>query len=158
MLPMLQLLFNHQAWADAVMLDTVAKHNPTFDDEILRKTLHHIAVVQRAFLSLFLERPFDIQKELAVPASGGDFISLSRQTHAEAITFVNGVEEARLSRAIDVPWFPGLRISLGEAMMQVVIHSQSHRGQCALRLRTLGTEPPITDFIVWLKDRPAPQW
>jgi uncharacterized damage-inducible protein DinB len=42
--------------------------------------------------------------------------------------------------------------------MQVVMHSQSHRGQCASRLRAAGGQPPTLDFIVWLKDRPAPVW
>ncbi len=33
------------------------------------------------------------------------------------------------------------------------------RGQNATRLRELGGEPPLTDYIAWLwKGRPAPDW
>ncbi len=54
----------------------------------------------------------------------------------------------------EMPWLLA-RVSIREAMMQVVMHSQHHRGQCASRLRVFGGTPPTLDFIVWLKDRPA---
>ena len=40
----------------------------------------------------------------------------------------------------------------------VCMHSHGHRSQCATKLRALGGEPPRLDFILWLKDRPAPVW
>ena len=43
-------------------------------------------------------------------------------------------------------------------MMQVAMHSLGHRAQCATRLRALGGNPPNTDFILWLKERPAADW
>ncbi|MBL8232675.1 MAG: hypothetical protein JNL98_29525 [Bryobacterales bacterium] len=45
----------------------------------------------------------------------------------------------------------GLNPSLAEAWMQVVMHSQNHRGQCLTRLRELGAKPPTLDYILWLK-------
>ena len=39
------------------------------------------------------------------------------------------------------------------------MHSHYHRGQNATRFRELGGEPPMTDFIVWLRDgQPAARW
>jgi uncharacterized damage-inducible protein DinB len=38
------------------------------------------------------------------------------------------------------------------------MHSHGHRAQCATRLRLLGGTPPAMDFILWLKDRPVPDW
>jgi uncharacterized damage-inducible protein DinB len=44
-------------------------------------------------------------------------------------------------------------------MHQVVMHSQGHRAQNALRLRALGGAAPLTDYILWiLNDRPTPVW
>jgi len=51
------------------------------------------------------------------------------------------------------------KISIGEALTQAAMHSHYHRGQNATRLRELGGEPPMTDYIVWLwKGRPQPAW
>jgi len=39
------------------------------------------------------------------------------------------------------------------------MHSTHHRGQVNARLRELGGEPPLADFIVWLWwGRPAASW
>ena len=53
MLDMIRSLYAHQAWADASIIAAVAKHQVAARDETLRKNLHHIVVVQRAFVALF---------------------------------------------------------------------------------------------------------
>ena len=155
MIEMMQSLFHHQEWADTTLLRAVQAHVKAENDSQLRSTLHHIVTVQRAFLSLFLERPFDMQKELEVPASLAEEERLFIDTHREELSFVTSLGESDLARVIEMPWIPGSRPSLAEALIQVVMHSQNHRGQCLSRLRTLGCTPPTLDFIIWLKDRPA---
>jgi uncharacterized damage-inducible protein DinB len=154
---MLNALFKHQAWADAAILQTVRARPEAGKDEKLHATLHHIVMVQRAFLSLFLGRPFDMQKELQAPESLDDLERLFRDSHSEELSFVSTLQEADLTRVIEMPWLDS-RPSLAEALMQVVMHSQNHRGQSLSRLRTLGGDPPTLDFIIWLKERPAPKW
>jgi uncharacterized damage-inducible protein DinB len=49
--------------------------------------------------------------------------------------------------------------SVGETFLQVVLHSQHHRGQICTRLRECGVEPPLVDYIAWLwTARPGPSW
>jgi uncharacterized damage-inducible protein DinB len=49
--------------------------------------------------------------------------------------------------------------TIGEACFQVTSHSTYHRGQVNARLRELGAEPPLVDYIAWLWfDRPAAEW
>jgi uncharacterized damage-inducible protein DinB len=39
------------------------------------------------------------------------------------------------------------------------MHSAHHRGQALRRLRELGVEPPLCDFIVWIwTGRPDADW
>jgi uncharacterized damage-inducible protein DinB len=45
---------------------------------------------------------------------------------------------------------------VAQAIVQVCMHSQGHRAQCAKMLRRLGGAPPMTDFILWLANRAAP--
>ena len=140
------------------MLAAVRAHPAANDDEKLRQTLHHILVVQRAFVSIFLKRPFDMAAELQPPESLDALAARFRDTHTEELAFVKSLDEPSLARVIDMSWLPGARLTLAQTLMQVLMHSQAHRGQCASRLRAARGEPPTLDFIVWLKDRPAPVW
>jgi len=157
MIDMINALYKHQAWADAAILQAVRAHPEAEKDEKLPITLHHIVMVQRAFLSLFLVRPFDMQKELQAPESLADLERLFRDSHSEELSFVSKLQQADLTRVIELPWIDS-RPTLAEALMQVVMHSQNHRGQSLSRLREIGGNPPTLDFILWLKDRPAPKW
>lgn len=47
--------------------------------------------------------------------------------------------------------------TLSESVLQVALHSTYHRGQINARLRELGGDPPLVDFIVWIwRGRPSP--
>jgi uncharacterized damage-inducible protein DinB len=157
-LPLLSELFDHQAWADASMLGAVRACPAAYEDEKLRQTLHHMITVQRAFLAVFVKWPLDLNAELKPPESLDVLVARFRETHPAEIAFVKGLDDASLTRVIETPWLPGAKLTLAQALMQVLLHSQSHRGQCASRLRAAGGEPPTLDFILWLKDRPAPAW
>jgi uncharacterized damage-inducible protein DinB len=157
-LPLFTDLFEHQAWADATMLATVRACPAAVDDEKVRQTLHHMITVQRAFLALFVKWPLDMAAELKAPETFDVLVARFRDTHPAEIAFAKDLTDASLTRVIEPPWFPGVKLTLPQAMLQVLMHSQAHRGQCATRLRAAGGQPPTLDFILWLKDRPAPAW
>jgi uncharacterized damage-inducible protein DinB len=156
MIPMLRSLIAHQEWADETMLSAIGNHPGSAGDDLMRTTLHHIVVTQRAFLSLFLQRPFDVQQEMRVPGSLDELADRFRETHAEEAGFVSNLEDSDLARVLPMPWIEGARPTVAEALMQVVMHSQHHRGQCASRLRALGGNPPMVDYILWIRDRDRP--
>lgn len=156
MIPMIRSLIAHQEWADDTMLSAVRSHPGAGEDEALRKTLHHVLVTQRAFLSLFLKRGFDVEQEMRAPGSFEELADLFRQAHAEEAEFVSKLEESELARVLPMPWIEGARPTVAEALMQVVMHSQHHRGQVASRLRALGGHPPMVDYILWIRDRARP--
>lgn len=158
MIEMLRSLYAHQAWADAAIFSAVRKNTCAAEDKRLLGTLHHISLVQRFFLSRFLDRPFDVQRELLQTPALNDYEQLFRATHSDFFTIVNHLDQAELSRVIEIPHLPDSHPTFAEALTQVVMHSQYHRGQCAARLRAVGGEPPMTDFIVWLNGRPAAIW
>ncbi len=60
-----------------------------------------------------------------------------------------------------IPWFPDppCIVTVAEALVQVAMHSQHHRGQCMTRLKDLGGEPKDVDWIIWLwKQKPEGRW
>jgi uncharacterized damage-inducible protein DinB len=79
----------------------------------------------------------------------------------DAAALLGVLDPARLEEIVTVPWFPSPHpaVRLLDTMHQVVLHSQGHRAQNALRLRQLGGAAPLTDYIVWiLAGRPTPLW
>jgi len=150
-------LFDHLVWADAAILKAVRGHAGAADDDEMRRVLHHIVLVQRVYLAILWNRPFDLEKEAQAPATFDALEALFRAAHAEAIAAVGALEESELARSVEMRFMPGLWFSMAEGLMQMVMHSQSHRGQCATRLRVLGGKAPITDFIMWVKERAKPE-
>jgi uncharacterized damage-inducible protein DinB len=153
MLTLFGELIRHQEWADETILKAVRDHEPAAEDRALRKALHHIVVTQRAFLSLFLSRAFDVAKEMKTPESLEGIEELFREAHADLARFVRGLDEGQLEGILPLPWIEGARPAVKQALMQVVMHSQHHRGQAASRLRELGGKPPMVDYILWVRDQ-----
>jgi uncharacterized damage-inducible protein DinB len=155
MLGMLQDLVQHKNHANEVLLRAITEHEPAASDTELRRLLHHVILANRFWLFLFLDHPFDVDRESQVPESLQAVATLYRKTHKQESEWIIGLRESDLQRTLATPFIPDRSFSLPQALMQVCMHSHGHRAQCATRLRSLGGNPPATDFILWLKDRPA---
>lgn len=86
---------------------------------------------------------------------------MMRDYHDDAVSFVDALPAARLTMPLDNPAAPSRAapVTLGESLLQCVMHSQYHRGQNATRLRELGVNPPMTDLIAWYwSGRERPRW
>jgi uncharacterized damage-inducible protein DinB len=151
---LIQSLFAHMAWADTAILKAVAAHDGAFGDDQLRKWLHHIVVVQVFFLSLFQQRPFDMEGAKQVPGATDEMERRFQEAHADGAAYTARLDEAELARTIEFPVaaFKDFHPTVRDALMQVVMHSEHHRAQVAMRLRALGGAPPVTDYIIWVRD------
>jgi uncharacterized damage-inducible protein DinB len=160
--PLLRDFCGHQVWADAEQWRAIGAHAAARDDKAIRDRLHHIAIVQRAFLWATGDR--NEQFVFTTPADFSAFEDLkayAREHHDRVSAFIASVADGRLSEPVVIPWFqdPPLTLTVAEALTQCAMHSHYHRGQNATRLRELGGEPPATDLIVWYwKGRPAADW
>jgi uncharacterized damage-inducible protein DinB len=153
-------LYGHQEWADALHWTALAARPGALEDPAIRERLHHIHLVQRAFLDTLRGRPF-APRPLESYAAMAEIRDEARFFHAEARGFVAGLDEAGLARRVRIPWFedPPCEISVSEALTQAALHTHGHRAQNAARLRELGGAPPLSDLIVWYwQGRPAPRW
>jgi uncharacterized damage-inducible protein DinB len=132
----------------------------------LRELLLHLHGVQRAFLAVWTGRSLDVhhtgpadltEAQSAVRAYYHDLYAAIASFDAITLqrpVVMPGLEpyEQRVGRRFDAP-------TLGETMLQVVSHSTYHRGQVNVRLRELGGEPPLVDYIAWIWfGRPAADW
>jgi uncharacterized damage-inducible protein DinB len=155
---MLQDLARHKGHANASLLKAIQQHEPAAQDEELRKILHHILLANRFWLLLILGIPFTFEAESRLPDSLAAVATRYRETDEQEQEWISQLRESDLARTVQTPYIPGRSFSIAEALMQVCMHSQGHRAQCAIMLRRLGGTPPATDFILWLKERPAPNW
>jgi uncharacterized damage-inducible protein DinB len=158
MLGMLRDLVQHKAWASAALFTAIRKSDTASGDDALRALLHHIILANRFWLFSCLDRPFAVEQESRMPGQLAGIVDLFRETHDLEAEWMSAAGESDLSRRLEGPLIPGGSCSIAQACMQVCLHSQGHRSQCASRLRSLGGQPPVTDFIVWLTDRPQAQW
>src|SRR5262249_5801598 len=141
--------------ADMSMLRAVREHPPAMEDENVRTILLHILQVQRMFLAVCSKQPYDYHQESQVPSSFDELEQRFRETHPQEIALVDNLDGEALSKLVEFAPRPQWRITTGEALLQAVMHSQHHRGQVASRLRALGGNPPIVDFIIWAQNRPV---
>lgn len=163
---LLKDLFRQMEWADGLVWRTVLSTPSPAGDASIRNRLHHVHLVQRAFLHIWRGEPmdFDGTEHLA----GVDLARWGRAYHASARTFVEPITDKRLDSLVHLPWASraterlGINVTdprLGDTLMQVASHSTYHRGQVNARIRELRSEPPVADYIAWVwMGRPAASW
>ena len=153
-------LYGHQAWADAEHWRALEAHPRALEDKAIRKRLHHIHLTQRAFLCIVRGEELVIRKLEEFPTMSA-LKEYAKSNHEDAVNFLKNVSKERLGEIVTIPWFkdPPISLTVEQALTQAAMHSHYHRGQNASRLRELGGEPPLTDFIVWLwKEKPEARW
>ena len=158
MLALLRQLFQHQAYADAAMVNAIRRHDAAARDQELRTLLHHMLVAHRFWVHLSQGLPFTVEEEARVPESLELLVTRYRETQVQEREWLARSWDRDLVQTLESPFFSGRQIAVHDGLLQVCLHSQGHRSQCAARLRMLGGEPPPLDFILWLKDRPAAVW
>jgi len=154
-------LYAHQEWADAEHWRAFEAHPAALADKAILERLLHIHLVQHGFLWVTSPERTDFAfKKLDDFLSMGDLKKYAQQGLKEMTELLKKTDPDRMEEIIDVPWFkPPAKISVRHALTQAAMHSHYHRGQNATRLRELGGVPPMTDFIVWLRNgQPAAQW
>ena len=154
MLSMMEDLFRHKWWANANLLFAIQQHPPAAEDEELRKMLHHILFSNRFWLLTILEHPFVREDEMRIPADLARIIERFNVTEHLESEWLSKATESNLERMLQTRSSRlGVNVSVRQAILQICLHTQGHRAQCATRLRVLGGTPPGMDFVLWVKDQ-----
>lgn len=159
-------LYRHMEWADAAVWNSVLASETGQTDTRLQGYLNHLHVVQRAFLRVWRNEPRDAPYPIFNDAKL--ILSWGRAYYVEALAYLEALDDETVSEPMAVPWAEMVERRLGrspemttkgETALQVALHSQYHRGQINARLREVGAEPPLVDYIAWLwLGRPAARW
>jgi uncharacterized damage-inducible protein DinB len=161
-------LLRYMEWADARMWAAVTANDATKRDGEILKQLQHLHTVQRMFLGLWTRESLDAMTALASsqPFDLAALQQAARSYYERAQQFLAG--GARLVEHVEMPWLAEYERQLGmtfakptvaETVIQVVNHTTHHRAQVQARVRTLGGDPQLVDYIGWIWfGKPAPDW
>jgi uncharacterized damage-inducible protein DinB len=159
-------LLAHMEWADAHSWRAVRALPSAQSDDRLKWLFHHIHLVQSVYLQAWRGDPFVVTELTSYPDLAA-IEAWARPYYPAVSQFVDTVDASRFDEAVDFPWSAliaeqfgkVLPATLSESAWQVLSHTTYHRGQIAIRIRELGGQPPLVDFLVWVwGGRPAPQW
>lgn len=159
MISLLRDLLAHHAWADAVFFRAwVAAGAP--DDGELSRRVAHLVEVQEAFLAV-LKGGTPAEPDDGPPPGLEVLRARCRASHEVFAALARTLDEGSLLRTVRIPWFPDppCVVTVADALTQVCMHSQHHRGQNMTRLKALGGTPRNVDYIIWLwRQKPEPRW
>jgi uncharacterized damage-inducible protein DinB len=155
------------AWADATVWNTVLRSEPARADPRIQAWLHHIHTVQQAFLQIWRDEPLRFREPSEFP-DPESLCRWGREGHERYLAFWTQVTDDMLAREIRLPWAQEIGATanrtlahptLHQAGLQVAMHSTHHRGQVTARLRELGIDPPLIDYIAWVWwSQPEADW
>ena len=159
-------LIRHMEWADALIWKTVLSLSSLEHDGWIRERLHHVHSTQWAYGQLLRGQPVEIPALNSFP----DLRSIglwARQFYVMESARFERLDETELQRKVDFPqtaeivkrFGSAASPTVGESILQLIMHTTYHRGQLCRRLREAGGEPPSTDFISWIwMQRPPAAW
>lgn len=154
MLSMIQELMQHKAWANATLLRAIEQHPAAANDDELHKMLHHILVANRFWLLAVLGHPFDREHEMLIPQNLTAIIDRFGETERLEADWLSQASESDLERTLETRSSRlGIDVTVRQAILQICLHSQGHRPQCATRLRALGGTPQGTDYVLWIRGK-----
>ena len=140
-------LARHQAWADGEHWKLLHEHAALLEDAEIRKRLNHMLMAMRMLTAL--ARGENVDPSGWKDIEDGKELELAQQkANADAAAALEAIDLEKmiaLPRGPRGPW----EAPAGVLLLQAITHSQHHRGQNASRMRQLGVNPPMTDFVVW---------
>ena len=154
MLSMIEELMRHKWWANTSLLRAIEQNPAVAEDEELRKMLNHILFSNRFWLLTILGLPFDRESEMKLPENLAIIIDRFNETEHLESEWLARASESDLERTLETRSSRlGIDVSVRQALLQICLHTQGHRPQCATRLRALGGTPPGTDYVLWIKEQ-----
>jgi len=157
---------SYTEWADALVFSAIRGGGEAERDGKILVLVRHIVLVQNAFLSVLRRRPFASDETRSLDMAALE--EYARNVHRDAVQYHEELDSGMFERIVELPWqglvgeklgFEVRSPKLGEALVQVFVHTAYHRGQVNMRLREIGIDPPMTDYIAWVwAGKPSATW
>ena len=149
-------LMHSKRWATNGLNAVLAEHldrMPADEQVLVRRLLDHIQVVDEIFRGNLEARPHGYQAPRSAELPSFDALAdKARATADWYADYVDALAPEKMDEAIAFSFANGelARMTRGEMLLHVAMHSGGHRGQVALLLQKNGVQPfpdRITDFL-----------
>jgi uncharacterized damage-inducible protein DinB len=156
----------HMEWADALMWQSIDPVPGAQHDRRLIALVHHLHLVQWIYLAIWHRETPAITDPQAYENARA-VRNWAQPYYSKAAAWIDSLDDSSLGRVVEFPWADEIAQKLGsagpatlrETIAQILLHSTYHRGQVATRIRELGGEPALTDYITWIwMNRPRARW
>lgn len=153
LLEQIQRLFEHAAWADALVAEAIERQENVADDTV--ELFAHVLGAEEVWLSRLEQRTASLavwpkltRSELGDTAAA---IAQKYRSYVARLTPEDLPAEVAYTNSIG----QSFRTPVGEILIHVAMHGSYHRGQVALRMRRDGALPAPTDYIAFVRGVPA---
>jgi uncharacterized damage-inducible protein DinB len=140
-------LFRYNTWANERLIERLGTHA-----EPIRIAAHSLTAERIWMMRLNNEH---VNGAPIWPALSAEACARLASANAAAYrAFVDALDEDDLERPIRYRNSKGTeyRTAIADVLTHVLLHSAYHRGQAATALRAAGAEPPVTDFIGYVRE------
>lgn len=155
-----QAFLRYSEWVNDQLLRAAAGLNDEKLDQSfdmgrgsLRKTLMHLWAGESVWLARWMgktETPWpDEELKATIPNIDERF----KDVYSDRAAFVKMLKDADFSRVINYRDSKGslYKATLGDMLMQGIVHSIHHRAQAVNMLRRLGATAPEVDYMYWVR-------
>ena len=153
-------LMTHMEWADAQTWRAIRDLPSAQSDERIKWLCHHSHLVQSIYLQAWRGDAFQLTELTAYPDLAA--IEAWARPYYPVVARLHTVDESR-SASRWIPWSAMIAEKFGTVLPATLsesawqVRTRYHRGR-STRIREIGGEPPLVDFLYWVwSGRPA-QW
>ncbi|MGB3180416.1 MAG: DinB family protein [Cyclobacteriaceae bacterium] len=140
-------------------------YNRTANEAVIAPYLHLDAIPDKANAvishllqaqNIWVSRIDPEKKAIAdpwAPISVADWLSVNDSSHDDILGIVSHYTDAYDSDVVYANSMgKGFHNSVSEILHHLLYHGSYHRGQLSLLLRQYGQQPPVTDYIFYLRE------
>jgi uncharacterized damage-inducible protein DinB len=153
----LQKLAAHMLWADEQVLKRFRDAHAEVEVAHLAEAVRlyaHVLAVERVWYLRLLQQDWKVQKVWPMMAVES-CAALAKENAAALTAYLDKLSEEDLAKPIPYVNSQGESFTntAGDILLQIVLHGVHHRGQVATTLRRVGIEPPVLDYIRFVRGR-----
>jgi uncharacterized damage-inducible protein DinB len=159
LLQSLQQQFNHLAWANARLVESLRRLSDAEFTRVIGPGLDSVCIK----LTHAVDAEWIWLHRIATGLNDGDrpdntrfkslaaFLRWMAEVDAIRSTYAAGLTESELVRIVEYTNYAGVRFAqpVREILQHMLMHAAYHRGQAVSGIRALGKQPPETDLIIF---------